>query len=729
MKRILQHPLKAYAILLLMIITAVSACKKDDEKETALPIKVKSYFPNSGNAGTLVTIEGENLVADVTQYSATVAGKPAEVVSATSGYLVIMVPAGTGNGKIELKHGEQTFDVGTYTYQSLSLRRISPNRGPIGTNIRISGEGFSDPNKQATVTINGNPATIISLTDTLIITTVPANTSTGPVEVKVNDKSSVGPIFRVQAIFDILPKTGGKGTHVTLKGSGFETEAAKNIVTIKGKPAQVVQAKEDELIVIAPDGVETGRVDLRIDDSAIEGPNFTVVPAPTITAMTPQSGPAGTQVKITGANYSTIAGETKVTLNDKDATITAITATEITLTVPASTGTGAVKVSVNDQVVTGPVYTEQAVGISGFTPENGNTGTIVTITGVGFSATPSANTVTFNGIAAQVTTASATQLTVVAPPGVTNGFIKVRVNGVEATSHKIFQSSGVLSITTALQKTYATSFCAGLNGEFYVVFTVANGVYKVAPNGTVSLYVGNPSGGAGDTDGIGTAGRLRAPNGIVCDSKGNLFVSQQNGNIRKITPNGMVTTFATGANFSGATGIAIDGKDYLYIGARENSDLGFAYISPAGVMEYEYNYYGGPVGRFGIDPAGKYYASDVYTGRFAIGDGTVEPLIGNGFVSGYADGGYNSALFGKIGNMIWSKAKDMLLVCDPQNNALRYVNANTRQVGTIFKAGKGFKDGGLADALFGDITDVNIGPDGTIYVLDKTNGAIRKVTF
>ena len=56
------------------------------------------------------------------------------------------------------------------------------------------------------------------------------------------------------------------------------------------------------------------------------------------------------------------------------------------------------------------------LAVSGFAPASGVVGTAVTISGTGFSAIATDNRVTFNGIAATVTTATAGALTVTVPP-------------------------------------------------------------------------------------------------------------------------------------------------------------------------------------------------------------------------------------------------------------------------------------------------------------------------
>ncbi len=63
--------------------------------------------------------------------------------------------------------------------------------------------------------------------------------------------------------------------------------------------------------------------------------------------------------------------------------------------------------------------------ITGFTPTTGTAGTVVTLTGMHFDPVPARNRVTFNGIAATVTAATATTLAVTVPPGEVTGRIGV----------------------------------------------------------------------------------------------------------------------------------------------------------------------------------------------------------------------------------------------------------------------------------------------------------------
>ncbi len=93
-----------------------------------------------------------------------------------------------------------------------------------------------------------------------------------------------------------------------------------------------------------------------------------------------------------------------------------------------------------------------AVSIIQFSPTSGPVGTAVTISGTGFSATPGQNTVTFNGVTATVSAASATQLVVTVPSGASTGPIAVTSPNGSATSSTSFtvsaSTTGAPSITS-----------------------------------------------------------------------------------------------------------------------------------------------------------------------------------------------------------------------------------------------------------------------------------------
>ncbi|MGB8839105.1 MAG: IPT/TIG domain-containing protein, partial [Candidatus Acidiferrales bacterium] len=70
-------------------------------------------------------------------------------------------------------------------------------------------------------------------------------------------------------------------------------------------------------------------------------------------------------------------------------------------------------------------YTAGQASVLDFTPASGPVGTVVTISGTGYSATASQDTVSFNGTTATITSATVNQIVATVPSGATTGPIKV----------------------------------------------------------------------------------------------------------------------------------------------------------------------------------------------------------------------------------------------------------------------------------------------------------------
>jgi hypothetical protein len=68
-----------------------------------------------------------------------------------------------------------------------------------------------------------------------------------------------------------------------------------------------------------------------------------------------------------------------------------------------------------------------------------------------------------------------------------------------------------------------------------------------------------------------------------------------------------------------------------------------------------------------------------------------------------------------------------LLVGDVFNSAIRKVDIATATVSTLLKYTNGYADGTLSSARFSSLTDMAIGKDGSIYVLEAGNKAVRKI--
>lgn len=719
-----------YFIILIFSVSilCLQACRKD-KLPAANTLSVNSYYPNSGNAGTLVTILGTGFSING---EVSFAGQQAEVISQNDTVLVVRAPIQGQTGEIQYKAEDKAVKVGNYTYQELSVRSFTPGNGPAGMHIRISGAGFGSLNSPAEVLINGAKAKVVSVSDTLIVAEIPENAGSGPVAVQVDGETSSGAIFNFQSITGIKPVTGGAGTKVTIKGAGFEGTTTGNLVDFNGKQAEVLEATSGQLVVVAPQGVTTGPLSISINGQKTTGPAFTVVPPPQIQAVSPLSGPAGQEMTIAGLNFSIEKDENVVKINGKVVPVQTAAGNKLTLILPGGTGNGRIELLVNDQLVQGPEFRDQQLGIISMQPVNGLAGTQVTITGTGFSTAIAENLVTFNGITANVISATETSIVVTAPTAVTSGPIKIRRAALEAQSPVPFLRAGMMTLaggpTSSLLSESMNGIAVDSKGNVFVTDRNRYNVHKITPDGTVSLFAGSPTGEYGRKDGTGTDVLFSSLNGIVIDQQDNIFVSEGgNGNsIRKITPAGNVTTYKTGlTNVPYKLCLDKDGNIYA-----TQTWAGLIKIYPNGATTRTYTLSVSDLNRPAIDAGGNtYFAVDDYEsflGQYtAAGQGIFRWL---GSSSGYQDGPMAAAQFSYGISGLLIDADGNLVILDKNNYALRKLDFATREVSTLMKVSNGYEDGSFADAKMSlNVADMAVDKEGNIYLLDVNNKAVRKV--
>ncbi|MBJ2143629.1 IPTL-CTERM sorting domain-containing protein [Delftia acidovorans] len=413
---------------------------------------VTSISPTAGPTagGTSVVITGTNFSGTTAVTFGATAATGFTVNSATQ--ITATAPAhaaGTVDVRITTVGGTSaTSAADQFTYVAApTVTSVSPTAGPAagGTSVVITGTNLSGA---TAVTFGATAATGFTVNSaTQITATAPAG-SPGTVDVRVTTTggtSATGAADQftyvaTPTVTSISPTSGPQagGTTVTLTGTNLGGATAVTFGATAATGFTVNSATQ--ITATAPAG--TGTVDVRITtaggtSTTSAADQFTYVPAPTVTSISPTSGPqaGGTTVTLTGTNLS---GATAVTFGATAATgFTVNSATQITATAPAGTGTVDVRIttvggtsatSAADQFTYVPAPTVTSVS-----PASGSSigGTTVTLTGTNFTG---ATAVTFGGTAATgFTVNSATQITATAPAG-SAGTVDVRVTTTGGTS-------------------------------------------------------------------------------------------------------------------------------------------------------------------------------------------------------------------------------------------------------------------------------------------------------
>lgn len=184
------------------------------------------------------------------------------------------------------------------------------------------------------------------------------------------------------------------------------------------------------------------------------------------------------------------------------------------------------------------------------------------------------------------------------------------------------------------------------SGNLYVADSRNHTIRRIAPNGAVTTLAG-AAGETGNADGTGSAARFNLPRDVATDPTGNVFISDDFNNnlIRRMTPVGAVTTFAS--QLVEPQGVAVDRNGNVYVADR-GADL-IRKITPQGAMSVLAG--GGDV-RIGlpqdvaVDVAGNVYVIESSTViRKITPDGVITTLAGAPFEFGTQDGTGTSARF------------------------------------------------------------------------------------
>ncbi len=423
--------------------------------QAQLPV-VTGFTPAGAPPGTEVTITGSGFTG-VTQVD--FGGYAAQTLWEDSDSQIrATVPADAGTGPITVVTlGGAAPSAAVFVVRPVPVPSsvppvvtgFAPPSGAPGSQVTVAGTGFTGATQVNFAARAAQAFQVVN--DTSLVATVPLGAASGPISVvaPAGTGASAGNFTVLApaptpAVAGFTPAAGPVGTVVTITGNGF-TGATQ--VDFAGVAAGAFQVDSDaQITATVPAGAGTGPITIVLPGGNCVSAPFTVSAPqppppglPAVAGFAPASGPVGATVILTGTSFSGATqvdfGGTAATsfLFNSDTTLTVVVppgAVTGNLTVVTAVGSG---VSAGVFTVTTPV---PPPGAPTFTPASGPAGTVVTLTGTGFTGTTQ---VDFGGHAAQVfNVVDDTTLTATVPPNAVTGPVTVVTPGGAAASVGVF---------------------------------------------------------------------------------------------------------------------------------------------------------------------------------------------------------------------------------------------------------------------------------------------------
>jgi len=396
----------------------------------------------------------------------------------------------------------------------------------------------------------------------------------------------------------------------------------------------------------------------------------------TVSNFVPASGGGGTEVLISGNNFTTDTSQLVVTLNGKKLKVIGSNTGQIMVVVPKKAGSGPIVIKIGaDSAATTTNFTYQY------------TRTVSTLAGSGVA-------------------------------GYANG------QGTDAmfdfSSQSWYRSKGI---------------AVDDNFNIYVADVGNHCIRKIDTSGNVTTLAGNPQAGEGYADGKGSAARFSIPYDVDVDEKGNVYsVDPGNWDIRKISPDGTATTWAW-ANQE-PWSVAIDRTTgYIYYCGLHNPGNVYQ-VTAQWTTNQVISGLNSPAG-IKFDKTGNLYAAisgDQVIEKFTPGTWQGSIIAGQLGVAGYLNGNGTAAQFANPFGIAVDNNNNIYVAGNGtgyNNNAdesIRFVQAGTFNVSTFAGSGTaGYADAIGGAALFSAPLGVAVDKNGTVYVLDKLNNRIRKI--
>jgi sugar lactone lactonase YvrE len=306
-------------------------------------------------------------------------------------------------------------------------------------------------------------------------------------------------------------------------------------------------------------------------------------------------------------------------------------------------------------------------------------------------------------------------------------------------------------------------------GNIYIADTNNNVVQKVDTSGNIVVVAGvsRPCyGGPCGDGGLASKAKLNAPQGVLVDAKGNVYIADTGDNrVRVVKPNGRIYSFAgnstsscpsgtlpcgdgglaTQASLSVPEGLALDSNGNVYIADSGDNRVRVVSLTTGNINAFagtgtscfpSWNtcgdggpalsaHLGNPQG-ISIDSSQNLYIADTRDQRIRIvsAAGTINTFAGTGRLGFAGDGGQavNARFAGPSGVFVDSTGN--VFISDTGNQRVREVTPSG-VINTILGGGNGGDGGAPTAAQFANPNGVAVDSAGNYYISDTSNNTVR----
>ena len=326
-------------------ITATLGSLQGSTSVTVIPQgptpSISAVSPTSGQVGTQVTITGTGFGSQGNG-SVLLGSAIGTIVGWSDTQIVATVAPISQSGVVQVMQTDgNSSNAVPFTLNTAMISNVSPTSGIPGTQVTVTGSGFSATQGGGIVWLGSTPGTVMSWSDTQIVAAVSPISKSGSAQVQQNGFSSNTVPFNVNTamILNVAPTGGAPGTQVTIAGSGFGSIQGSGQVWL-GTSNGVVESWSDTQIVaivangsisgnavVLQNGVMTNAVPFSVDSLHISG-------------VKPSSGAPGTFVTMTGTGFGSSQGNSTLWLGGTSGEVVSWSDTQVAAVVGSNAVTG-----------------------------------------------------------------------------------------------------------------------------------------------------------------------------------------------------------------------------------------------------------------------------------------------------------------------------------------------------------------------------------------------------